>query len=332
MDLADAYGRAASVTLASKLYDLVGADRLEAVWRAASARVAAYQPGEQVGPSLVSSGPPDWRGLLDLIQERAGVDATSLWSSLVVAPNEQALLTTRSSTRAAYQALLVRAAGWACPPAVLDALNAWQYGSAADLLTGLGQLLDQRDRIASAATAAGLDPPTSLQATFEQGRIASGETEASNELQVLQAIGTAAAAEPANPSIVDTVGLIGVDPAGNLAAATTAFSAGDMATAQRAALAADEAWSQADDTGSLRIRVSLAVLLVVLVFVGFVFSQVRRVRRFRRRGRRLATAGPGRGTAQLRYPARSSRGTLADQPVRMARRIRPGPEEGDDSS
>ena len=331
-DLADAYGRAASVTLAGKLYDLLGADRLQAVWRAASAREAAYQPGKQVGTSLVSSGPPDWRGLLDLIQERTAVDATSLWSSLVVAPNEQTLLTTRSATRAAYQALLVRAAGWACPPAVLDALNAWQYSSAADLLAGLGQLLDQRDRIASAAAAAGLDPPTTLQSTFEQGRIASGETEASNELQVLQAIGTASAADPANPSIVDTVGLIGVDPAGNLAAATTAFSAGDMATARSDALAADVAWSAAADTGSLRIRISLAVLIVVLVFVGFVVSQIRRVGRFRRRGRRLATSRPSRGAAPLRYPARSSRGTLANQPVRMARRVRPGPEEGDDSS
>ena len=330
-DLADAYGRAASVSLASKLYDLVGADRLQVVWRAASAREAAYQPGAQAGSSLVSSGPPDWRGLLDLVQERTGIDATGLWSSLVAAPDEQALLTTRTTTRAAYHALLVRAASWAVPPGVLDALNAWQFGSAGDLLTGLGQLLDQRDRIASASAAAGLTPPSTLQAEFEQGRTATGETEAANELLVIQAIGTAAAAQPTSPSIVDDVGLIGVDPAANLDAATTAFSAGDMNAARSAALAADEAWSQAPDTGSFRIRVSLAALLVLLVLIGFVVSQVRRVRRFRRRGRHLAPAGPARGRP-ISYPARTSRGTLADQPVRMARRVRPGPEEGDESS
>ena len=331
-DLADRYGRAAAVTLASRLYALVGAAGLQAVWRAASGREAAYQPQDQAGPSDVSDGPPDWRGFLDLIAERTGVDASSLWSTWVVTPAEQGLLTTRSAARSQYQGLASRAAAWVVPHSVLDALNAWQFSTAANLLVGLGQVLDQRDRIAAAAEAAGLTPPTTLQTAFQQGTSATAVTEASNELQVIEAISAASSAEPPAPSLIDQIGLIGTDPAVDLEAATTAFGAGDMVAARDRALAADEAWSQAADTGSFRARVAVASLLVAAVVLGFLVSQLRRLRRLGRRHRPGAvrvTYHPRRGP--VRRSARGSRGTLADQPVRMARRVRPGPEEGDHS-
>ncbi|MGH2464473.1 MAG: hypothetical protein ACRDGI_03355, partial [Candidatus Limnocylindrales bacterium] len=237
-DLADLYGRAAAVTIASRLNDLVGADGLRDVWQAASAREAAYQPPGQLAQPLVSDGPPDWRGLLDLIVERTGKDASALWASMVVTPSEQAFLATRTATRREYNALVSRASGWAVPQAVLDGLNAWQFGSATNLMTGLDQLLDQRDQIVTAADSAGLLAPTTLQSDFEQGAIGTGATEASNELQVLQAIAAATATQPDHPSLVDQVGLIGVDPAASIDAAGTAFTAGDMATARAQALAA----------------------------------------------------------------------------------------------
>lgn len=331
-DLADRYGRAAAVTVAGRLYALVGADGLQAVWRAASGREAAYQPHDQVGPSDVSDGPPDWRGFLDLIAERTGIDASGLWSTWVVTPDEQALLTTRAAVRRQYQALVSLAAAWVIPHGVLDALNAWQFSTAADLLVGLDQLLDQRDRIAAAAEAAGLTPPTTLQTAFQQGTRATAVTEASNELQVIAAIGAASSAEPPAASLVDQIGLIGTDPAADLDAATTAFGAGDMVAARDRALAADEAWSQAADTGGFRARVAVATLLVAAVVLGYLISQLRRLRRLGRRHRPGAVRvayHPRRGP--VRRSARGSRGTLANQPVRMARRIRPGPEEGDQS-
>ncbi len=335
-DLVNRYGRAAAVSLASRLYELVGADGLQTVWRAASGREAAYQPKSLAGPSQVSDGPPDWRGLLDLVAERTGVDATSLWLNLVVTTDQQALLAKRAMLRRAYQALIDRAAGWTLPQGVLDTLNAWQFDAAADLFISEGQLLDQRDSIATAAAAAGLTPPVSLRTAFQQGSRGAAVTEAANELQVVQAISAAAAAEPAAPSVVDQVGLIGTDPEASLAAAATAFSAGDMVVARVQALAADDAWSQAADIGSLRIRVALAVLLVTLVLIGYAISQLRRLGRLGRGARhgrrpigRQAGGPPARSAGAGRYPARTSRGTLADQPVRMARRVRPDPEEGD---
>jgi hypothetical protein len=342
--LADRYGRAAAVTIAGRLYSLVGAGGLQTVWRAASAREAAYQPAGQVLPTLVSDGPPDWRGLLDLITERTGVDATELWASLVVTPTEQSLLATRTAARSQYSALLARSSSWSVPQAVVDALNAWQYSSAIELMTGLDQLLDQRDRIAAAAATAGLTAPSSLQAAFQQGATATAETDASNELQVIDAISTATAAEPAAPSLLEQVGLLGQDPGAGLAAASTAFSAGDMAAARLDALAADVVWSQASDTGGFRVRIAIASFLVTAVVLGFVIGQLRRIGRLGRRSRRRAPAGKSIGAPlgsrpthyPTRYPsgdsARTSRGTLADQPVRMARRVRPEPKEGDKSS
>jgi len=302
--LADRYGRAASVTIAGRLEELVGATGLQAVWQAASGREAAYQPPGQVLPSLVSEGPPDWRGLLDLISERTAIDATSLWSTLVVTPAEQAILAIRTAARSHYAAVRTRAAGWAVPQAVLDALDAWQFGTANELLTALDQLLDQRDRIAAAAAGAGLTPPSTLQTVFEQGETATAETEAANELQVIQAISTAASAAPTGPSLVDQIGLIGVDPAADLGAASTAFSSGDMVAARSQALAADLAWSAASDTGGFRVRVAIASFLVAAVILGFVIGQLRRIGRLGRRARRRALSGPAIGSRPLHYPTR----------------------------
>ncbi len=328
-ELTDRYGRAAAVTLAGRLYALVGADGLQAVWRAASGREAAYQPAGQIGAPDVSAGPPDWRGFLDLIAERTGVDASGLWSTWVVTPAEQPLLTTRTATRTQFAALVGRAAGWTLPHTVLDALNAWQFDPVATLLSGLGQVLDQRDRIVVAAGAAGLTPPGTLQHVFQGGTSASALTEASNELQVIDAISAATAAEPPPNSLLDQLGLIGANPGADLEAATSAFNSGDLATARDRALAADSAWSQSADAGGFRIRVTIAAILVAAVALGYVLIQLRRLGRLGQRGRRALAARPTRRPVD-RF-GRSSRGTLANQPVRMARQIRPGPEDGDEA-
>ena len=81
---------------------------------------------------------------------------------------------------------------------MIDALNAWLFGPADDRLTGFGQLLDQRDRIIAAAEAAGMSTPVSIQTAIAQGNPGTAVTEASRELQVVQAI-HAADATPLRP-------------------------------------------------------------------------------------------------------------------------------------
>ncbi len=75
---ADTYARAASYQLAAELASLVGADVLTAVWSDASARIGAYQPPSGAAAASTSpegvAGPADWRNLLDLLEERSGMD------------------------------------------------------------------------------------------------------------------------------------------------------------------------------------------------------------------------------------------------------------------
>ena len=70
-----------------------GDDALRAVWADAAGRVGAYQPPAAAGdpaaavggtadPELVD-GPPDWRGLLDLLEARTGRSFDDLWRTWV---------------------------------------------------------------------------------------------------------------------------------------------------------------------------------------------------------------------------------------------------------
>ena len=63
------YAYAASLTLARAIAERAGADGLlKAVWADASTRVGAYQPPAGAAGRAVD-GPPDWRGLLDLLED-----------------------------------------------------------------------------------------------------------------------------------------------------------------------------------------------------------------------------------------------------------------------
>ena len=93
----ETYGYAASARLVRLIAARAGPDGLQAVLRAAAARAT-------------TSGPTDWRGLLDLLKTEAGVDATDLWRTWVVRSSDAALLDTRA--RLAFErAALVGEAG-----------------------------------------------------------------------------------------------------------------------------------------------------------------------------------------------------------------------------
>ena len=255
--LADRYGRAAAVTLAGQLYTLVGADGLQAVWRAAvgpGGRLPAGRPDRS--GDCRPAGRPTGAGLLDLIAERTGVDASSLWSTWVVTPAEQPLLAARTSARPSSRR---------SPPGPdLDAppgdpgrrsmpgSSTWRpsqlAGSARSSTSAIGS--------PARASAAGLVPRRPSRAAFEQGGTNAAAVEAANELQVISAITTAGSAQPDAP----TPGP-GRRPDRRDAGRWSSSAAGNRirrrrpAAARGHALAADAAWSQADDAGSFRIRI-----------------------------------------------------------------------------
>lgn len=257
---------AAALKLASLVAERAGPDDLTAVWQAIHERRAAYQP---IGPQAAletADAAPDWRGLLDLLEERTGAAYDDLWTTWVVRPTETDLLAQRSAARALYVETTQRAATWRLPRVVRDALRVWQYDQATELLVDAGRALDDRDAVLSAAAAAGLAMPDTMQTAFEGPRgfaAASGEADA--ELAAIAAYGEAVAAKPTDPTALERIGLWNSEPEQTLDDAAAAFGAGDLEATVEAAAFARTTWRTAGDIGRNRVVAIVASLAAILL-------------------------------------------------------------------
>jgi hypothetical protein len=286
------YAYAATAVLAERIAERAGADGLRKVWAAASDRDAAYQPPG--GPVEHTDSPPDWRGLLDLLEEETGKSFTDLWTEYVIRPADAPLLTQRAAARGDYRTLLQDAAGWRLPPSIRQAMSAWRFDAAEGLIAQAEQVLDQRTAIATAAAAAGLTPPTALRTAFEADTgFGAARSEADAELRVIGVIRDAAATRSPTDDPVAALGLIGSQPDARLAAARTAFGAGDLTTAASDALAASATWQGAHDAGVRRALALGGMLLLLLAMLAGL------VLRSRSRRRAVAAAPMARRVAAL---------------------------------
>ncbi len=266
----EAYGHAASARLVRLIAARTGPDGLQAVLRAAAARAAA--------------GPTDWRGLLDLLQTEAGVDATDLWRTWVVRPSDVALLETRAKLAYEHAALIDEAGGWTVPPDIARALAVWQFDTAEADMAAARDVLQARDDLAVAAAVAGLQPSTDLRAAFESGDAATAAAELSVERAIIdQIVAAEASGAAAASSWLVRLGLLGQDPMAELVRARAAFEAGDLGAAQAGAIAARETWAGAADLGGFRLRSVGALALVVLLLVLLLVTRARRQPRRRSR-------------------------------------------------
>ncbi|MEA2519386.1 MAG: hypothetical protein QOF49_1466, partial [Chloroflexota bacterium] len=161
---------AAALKVATLVGQRAGTAGLTAVWQAIHERRAAYQAAGPDATLETGDAVPDWRGVLDLLEERTGQDYGDLWTKWVVRPTEAGLLADRASARTLYANTVARAESWQLPRAVRDALRVWQFGQATDLLVEAGRVLDDRDRVAAAARDAGLTAPSTMETAFEAPR------------------------------------------------------------------------------------------------------------------------------------------------------------------
>ena len=272
-DLAtEAYAYAASAELASAIAERAGPNALQEVWAAASAGRA--------GDGGDVTGPPDWRGLLDLVEASSAQDFGDLWSEWVARPADAALLAARAEARD-HVASTVRAAGdWQLPPSIVDAMRAWRFDEAEARLSAADDVLVQRDALEAAANRAGLVLPSTLRAAFEG---ADGPEDAATELVAAQrsvdAIVAARQALPTGTGIGErflvAVGLLLEQPDLQLAAAEAALTTGSLDIARSTAENAERAWSNAEGVGRSRI-VSLVLLGVALALLVGLLRQARR--------------------------------------------------------
>ena len=292
------FAYAATLEVARRIADRAGEEGLQEVWQAASAKAGAYQPpgagpeasgGTSAGGSPAAAepervlGPPDWRALLDLLEEHTDATYDDIWREWIVRSSDVALLNERATARARYDTVVSEAAEWSLPRPIRDAMRAWQFDTAGGLLDEAAAVLEQRDAIDTAAADAGLTPPDSLRTTFEgDDGFADARTEIETQLEVIDRYVDAVASKPVNPDVFTQLGLWDATPEKDLAKAAKAYTAGDLETSAASADGARLLWIQADGVGRTRaVMIALVVLgILLLVIVSFVAAvRIRRARR-----------------------------------------------------
>jgi hypothetical protein len=272
---------AAALNVATEIAKRAGPTGLSAVWRSILDSRATYQPAGAGSDVETVPGAPDWRGLVDLLRERADVDVTDLWSAWVVRPNEAGLLADRAAARARYDALLARAGTWRLPRVVRDTLRVWQFGQATELFDAANRALDDRDAVAAAAASAGLSLPSAMRTDFEGAQgFAAASAEADAEMAAIAAYRDAAGRRPGSPDVLQSIGLWSSQPDAVLAAAATAFAAGDLHATVAGSAYAAAMWSSAGSVGRSR------VLAVALIGAAVLLGAWLGIRWYRDRGRR----------------------------------------------
>jgi len=267
------YAYAASYRLATLIAQRAGAAGLRAVWEAATANLSAYQPVHAgAAAETTSLGPPDWRALLDLLEERTSAQYADLWKTWVVRPDEAQLLVTRAAARQLYATVVTAAGAWELPRVIRTAMASWQFDQATTLLGQAQAALAKRSQVSQRSTAAGLTAPEGMQDAFAGTAGPAAATQiGDDELTAIDAIESAAGASAGASGIFGQIGLLGLQPDQQLTQARTDFESGDLVAAGAYAAAAQEAWAGAGGRGIQRLVLVLLIagaLLLLLVIGG----------------------------------------------------------------
>ena len=238
------------------------------------------------------TGAPDWRGLLDLLEAESGNRFDDLWRAWVARDEDLPLLDARAAARTRYDQVVGDAGDWTLPKPIRDAMRAWRFDDATRMLDEASTVLARRATIETNAAAVGLTPSPALETAFEgDDGFADATAEADAEDSAIATYRDAVAARPASADPVTALGLWGADPEATLAAAKTAFEAGDLVGSAHAAEAAQATWTGATSIGqgrSISIAMLLAaILLAVILAIAWVRGRTGRRRRNRMQAHRI---------------------------------------------
>ncbi len=273
----EAFGYAASAELARQIAEVAGPAGLQRVWAAIGDHAAPYQPPG--GPAEELTAPPDWRGLLDLIEDDGTTHVAGLWADYVIRPEEASMLANRTIARRAYLSAVQQAGDWSLPRVIRDAMRAWQFDVAAQQLSAATAALDARDVLADAAASAGLTMPGTLRDRFAEATdLAPVATSIKDEGDAVAAITAARRARPADIGPVEWVGMLGAHADELLDEAVAAFDKVDPATAGADAAEAEAIWTDAGNAGRMRIVALTVVVLVTVLATSAILVLRRRTR------------------------------------------------------
>ncbi|HXI45373.1 MAG TPA: hypothetical protein VNH13_03660, partial [Candidatus Acidoferrales bacterium] len=171
------------------------------------------------------------------------------------------------------------AADWQLPASVRGAMRSWQFSTATAELDAVEAILRQRAALEREAAGASLRLPVTLRHAFETGDLVGAATEASAELATIGTIEDATRRRLAEPTLLESLGLLGADPEAGMRAAREALAGGDLSTANRAASAARAAWASAAGVGQARVVSGVLLLASCILGAGLALSLSRRLRR-----------------------------------------------------
>ncbi len=231
------YAYAAALELANEVAARAGADGLRAVWADAATGEPAYPATGtplQAAPVAVLAPPPDWRGLLDLLEANTDATYDDLWRTWVARDEDLPLLDARAAARLRYDEVLTEAGEWQLPAPVRAAMRAWQFEDARALLDQAADILEQRAIVDGAADAAGLTPPDALRIAFEGADgFEDAVDEAAAEIETIARYREAVASRPGEIDEITALGLWNESPDADLARAAAAFASGDLSGSAR---------------------------------------------------------------------------------------------------
>ena len=276
------YAYAAGLALARLIAERAGRAGLQKVWADAADRIGAYQPVG--GGEETVAGPPDWRGLLDLLEARTAAEYHDLWREWVARPADLLLLDARAAARERYADVLDRAEDWRLPKPIRDALRAWQFDDATALLEAADAILAARTEVEAAATAAGLIAPATLRSDFEDDDgFDDAEAEVTAEVDTIERFTAAVALRPVDVTPLLSLGLWGETPEDHLDAARDAFARGDLPAATQAADTAASIWGGAESIGQARAFSIITIAIAIVMLLALLVTTARRRRRRRHR-------------------------------------------------
>jgi hypothetical protein len=264
----ETYGYNASWRVIRQLVDEVGEQGMRDVFRAAAEHQIAYLgegPPEELEAALAK---PDWRILLDLLEERAGATETDeLFETWVLRPDEVPVLRAREAAREKYEQLVEDGTGWAPPLTVRRAMAAWDFELARERMDEAQAVLAQRDRVERLANAVGVQSSDGLELAYETGTadLAEASMLAEEQIETLQRLGEAAADVAAERDLFTEVGLFNETPGGVLAQARQEIEQDRYDEARQTAARAVRLLEDAPTRGTQRLLLGVGLLLTLVV-------------------------------------------------------------------
>jgi hypothetical protein len=255
----DGWGYARAWSLTDDAAQMAGEDDFRLALRRMASGLDGYDPLTAAAAGSPAAGAVavavDSRGYLDHLDAVTDEPVVAALAAAVLGAGAEAELSAREAARSAFYALLEAAADWGDPDPVREAMVEWRFADAQAEIAGAGEWLVERNRLLAEIEDADLAAPDRLTAAYRThggGTLAWAEIDAERAIVTAHTQAASRIAEGLDPFA--RVGmLIGPGPEERLAAAATAFAAGDLRAAADRLASLSQDLNTATAAGLVRI-------------------------------------------------------------------------------